>query len=84
MERGRLGWYGHVERIAGGKMVSESQCRLINVDGKRPQGRPRMTWKEGVEKTMERWGLRREMARDREVWRNSIHVKCLTLAGKEK
>ena len=33
---------------------------------------------------MERWGLRREMARDREVWRNSIHVKCLTLAGKEK
>ena len=61
-----------------------SACRLIKMNGKRPPGRPHMTWKEGVEKTMERWGLRREMVRDREVWRNSIHVKCLTIAGKEK
>ena len=49
--------YGHVDRIADGSMVSE--CRIINADGKRSPGRPRMTWKEGVEKTMERWGLRK-------------------------
>ena len=82
VERGRLRWYGHVERMAEGNMVSE--CRLVNVEGKRRLGRPCKTWKEGVEKTMEKWGLRREMAKDREVWRNSIHGKCLTLACEEK
>ena len=30
--------------------------------------------KKGVKKTMEMWGLRREMDKDRETWRNSIYV----------
>ena len=82
VEIGRLRWYGHVERMEEGNMVSE--CRWIKVEGKKRLGRPCMTWREGVERTMGRRGLRREMARDREVWRNGIHGKCLTLAGKEK
>ena len=81
-EIGRLTWYGHVERMAEGNMVSE--CRLIKVEGKKRLGRPCMTWREWVERTMGRRGFRREMAKDREVWRNGIHGKCLTLAGKGK
>ena len=82
VEIGRLRWYGHVERMEEGNMVSE--CRWIKVEGKKRLGRPCITWREGVERTMGKRGLRREMAKDREVWRNGIHGKCLTLAGKEK
>ena len=47
-------------------------------------GVAKTTWREGVERTMGKRGLRMEMAKHREVWRNGIHGKCLTLAGKEK
>ena len=69
-------------RGGGGGVVSG--CRLIKVEGRGRLGRPCMTWREGVERTMGKRGLRREMAKDREVWRSGIHGKCPTLAGKEK
>ena len=46
MRRGRLRWFGHVER----KKVDDwvSACRNLEVAGSRGWGRPRMTWESTV------------------------------------
>ena len=47
MRRGRLRWFGHVERKADGDWVSA--CRNFEVAGSRGRGRPRMNWRERLE-----------------------------------
>ena len=42
MRRGRLRWFGHVERMEVDDWVSA--CRNLKVAGSRGRGRPRMTW----------------------------------------
>ena len=42
------------------------------VDGKREQGRPRMKWREQVERNMRRIGLRKEDTADRCRWREGV------------
>ena len=46
VQRRRLRWFGHVERMDDGNWVKKS--REINVAGHRRRGRPRKTWNEVV------------------------------------
>ena len=70
MRRGRLRWFGHVER----KQVDDwvSACRNLEVVGSRDRGRPRMTWRVRLDGDMKDMGLRPGMAMDREKWRCGI------------
>ena len=65
--RGRLRWFGHVER----KEVDDA-CRNLEVVGSRGRGRPRMIWRARLDGDMKDVGLRPEMAMDREKWRCGI------------
>ena len=47
MRRGRLRWFGHVERKELDDWVSA--CRILEVAGSRGRGRPRMTWRARVD-----------------------------------
>src|SRR5437867_10329094 len=51
VRRGRLRWFGHVERKEAGDWVSK--CRNLNVVGDARKGRPRKTWMECVNNDME-------------------------------
>jgi hypothetical protein len=73
VRRGRLRWYGHVERMDSENWVSS--CRLINVDGARGRGRGRKTWQECVNDDMRKLGLARDGAQDRAGWRRAISGK---------
>ena len=70
MRRGRLRWFGHVERKEAGDWVSA--CRNLEVVGSRGRGRPKMTWRERLDGDMKERGLRPEMAMDREKWKSII------------
>ena len=67
MRRGRLRWFGHVERKEVDDWVSA--CRNLQVAGSRGRGRPRMTGRARLDGDMKDVGLRPEMAMDREKWR---------------
>src|SRR3989441_254845 len=70
VRRGRLRWFGHVERKEADDWVSH--CRnLAVVDGVK-KGRPRKTWMECVKEDLEECGLKKEDAQDRSLWRRSI------------
>ena len=69
MRRGRLRWFGHVERKEVDDWVSA--CRNLEVTGSRGRGRPRMTWESWM-RDMKDMGLRPGMAMDREKWRCDI------------
>ena len=47
IKRGRLRWFGHVERCSDDSVVKK--CRDIVVDGQQRKGRPRKTWYQAVE-----------------------------------
>src|SRR3989442_14485221 len=68
--RGRLRWFGHVERKEAGDWVSK--CRNLEVVGGVRKGRPRKTWMECVKEDMKECGLKKEDAHDRSVWSRSI------------
>jgi len=50
------------------------KCMEYEVEGARPRGRPKITWREIVEKDCKARGLNREDAIDRSRWRNQIGV----------
>ena len=70
MRRGRLRWFGHVERKEVDDWVSA--CRILEVASSRGRGRPRMTWKARLDGDVKDMGLRLGMALDREKWRCGI------------
>ena len=70
MRRGRLRWFGHVERKEVDDWVSA--CRNLEVVGSRGRGRPRMTWRARLDGDMKDMSPRPEMAMDREKWRCCI------------
>ena len=70
VRRSRLRWYGHVlrrEEGAGIKKVLE-----FEVEGVRGRGRPKMGWKEQVQKDRVRAGLQGVEASDRSKWRRGV------------
>ena len=70
MRRGRLRWFGHVERKNADNWVKK--CREMVVEGSKGRCRNRKTWMECVEGDMLKFGLSRVDAQDRERWRRGI------------
>ena len=79
VRRGRLRWFGHVERMSADSWVSA--CREITIEGSRGRGRGRKTWRECVVDDMKRLRLRKEDAQDRALWRRAILGDRLTRAS---
>jgi hypothetical protein len=82
VRRGRLRWFGHVERKS--KDDCMLACTYMEVVGDRKRGRGRKTWRECVNDDMKKLGLKKEEAQDRLAWRKGILGKHLTLANMEK
>ena len=59
LQQNRLRWYGHV-------------LRKDEVEGSRPRGRPKKTWKEVVREDCQARKLNKEDAMDRCKWRKMI------------
>ncbi|MBJ5627073.1 hypothetical protein JGG67_22900, partial [Salmonella enterica subsp. enterica serovar Derby] len=70
LRRNRLRWFGHVERKAHDDWVKK--CTVMEVEGKRPKGRPRKTWMEVVRNDMKQMHLVSTDAQDRQKWRKGI------------
>ena len=66
VRRGRLRWFGHLERKGMDDVVST--CRNLNVPGPKSKGRGRKTWKQCVDRDILDLGLRPEWAQDRKEW----------------
>src|SRR5437867_8336773 len=66
VRRGRLRWFGHVERKEADDWVSK--CRNLEVVGGVRIGRSRKTWMECVKKDMKECGLKKEDAQNRPLW----------------
>ena len=70
IRRGRLRWYGHVMRKQDEDWVKK--CISMEVDGKKPRGRPKLTWMDTVKSDMDRMDLTPVLGHDRNVWRRLI------------
>ena len=84
VRRGRLRWFGHVERKQSDDWVSA--CRLIVVESVkgRGRGRPWKTWRECVEEDLSKLKFSVKDTQDRAVWRNGILGNRLTRAVARK
>ena len=47
---------------------------MIEVNGQRKRGRPKMTWKRQVEESVKKVGLKIEEAADRTRWRGGVRA----------
>src|SRR6267154_2558541 len=70
VSRGRLRWYGHVERKAADDWVSK--CRNLEVERNIRKGRSKKAWMECVATDMKGFGLKKEDAQDRSLWSSKI------------
>ena len=64
-------WYGHVLRRDDDVLKIALN---FEVNGKRKRGRPRKTWKQQVEKEINKIGLKTEDALDRAKWRDGVRT----------
>ena len=64
----RLSWNGHVER-SNGEVKTASD---IQVDGKCGPGRPKMTWKQLIERDCREWKLSATDPYVRHTWRSGV------------
>ena len=81
VRRGRLRWFGHLERKNGEDWVS--RCRELDVAGAKGRGRSKKTWSECVKTDLRSLGLKKEWAQDRMEWRRLIGGKRPTCASAE-
>ena len=81
VEKGRLRWYGHVERMDAGDWVSRS--RELDVVGSRGRGRPRKTWGQSVADAVRKYGMERVKTCDKDEWRNCLLSERPTRASME-
>ena len=65
----RLSWYGQVMR--DDKNVAK-QVIMMKMGRKRPRGRPRLRWMDGVRSDMKQHQLDPKLAQNRETWRKAI------------
>ena len=70
LQQNRLRWYGHVLRKDDNDWVKK--CMQYEVEGARPRGRPKKTWRDIVEKDCQARKVNREDAMDRNRWRKQI------------
>ena len=72
MKGQRIQWLGHMWRR------SEDDINRVILEwkptGKRPRGRPRKRWLDGVEEDLHRMGVQdwKELAQDRDKWRDLV------------
>ena len=78
LQQNRLRWYGHVLRKEDKYWVKK--CMEYEVEGARPRGRPKKTWREIVEKDCKACGLNREYTMDHSRWRKQIGY-LMTMMG---
>ena len=65
-------WYGYVIRGDDNNIVKKAM--MLEVNGKRKQGRPKMTRRKQVEESVEKVGLKIEEAADRTRWREDARA----------
>ena len=75
-EQGVLRWFGHVERMAEGRLVKK--ITRSDVRGVRPRGRPRTGWMDSVKRALDARGLSvaqgRMIVHDRNAWRAVVNA----------
>ena len=69
LQQNRLRWYEHVLRKDDDWV---KKCMEYEVEGSRPRGRPKRTWKEVVRENCQARKLNKEDAMDRCKWRKVI------------
>jgi len=69
----QLKWYGHVQRMEGGRLPKN--VMKWSPPGRRKRGRPTASWAEGIRGLMGEKGLMEEDWKDRDNWRKNIIVK---------
>lgn len=67
VRRGRIRWFGHVQRRPEGHCLKE--CQKLLSDVRVGQGRGRKTWIECVNGDMKEMGLSVEETQDRDLWK---------------
>ena len=72
VRRGRLQWFGHVERSDG--WINRVRSVEVEKSRKRP-GRPKLTWEEVVKRDREDLGLVDEDPQQRSRWRRRLRVR---------
>jgi len=65
-------WYGHVLRKEDTDWMKK--CMEYEVEGSRPRGRPKRTWKEVVQKDCQASNLNTEDAMDHGRWKKLIKI----------
>jgi len=65
MQQNRLHWYGHVTRKDDGDDDWVKKCIEYEVQGPRPRGRPKRTWREVVREDCQARKMNKEDAMDR-------------------
>ena len=71
MKWNRLRWLGHVLQKDDDDWVKKIMS--FEVEDKRGQGRPRITWSQVVERDMRECRLKRKDVKDRERWRRLLY-----------
>ena len=82
VERGRLRWFGHLERKGNDDWVST--CRNLEVVGPKGKGRSRKTWRQCVDHDLLAWNLKAEWAQDRSKWNGLIKGNRPTRASMDR
>ena len=72
LQQNRLRWYGHVLWKEDTDWVK--RCMEYEVEGSRPRGRPKRTWKEVVQNDCQARNLNKEDAMDRGRWKKLINI----------
>ena len=75
VRRGRMGWFGHLERKDKRDWVSA--CRDFEVAGQKKKGRGRKTWGECVRCDLRSQGLKASWAQDKTRWKGLIGGKTV-------
>ena len=70
-------WYGHVIRREDDNILKKAM--MLEVNGQRKQGRPKMTWRRQLEESVKKVGLKIEEAADRTRWR-----RCESDCGRDE
>ena len=72
MREGRLRWLGHVLRAEENTIAKSAY--VLEINGKRPRGRPRHRWTDTVNKDLKTVNLQLEDAKDRKRWRRHFLI----------
>ena len=75
----QLRWYGHVQRMEENRIPK----KILNwtPQGKRKRGRPRRSWREGIDGDIRTRGIDENLWTDRDQWRLEIRRRRRTSEG---